>query len=469
MAGVGLLLRRLNPYNSFLGWGRTYGTAALISSGPWLVSILGILLVGFLTLDRVNDPDQVTAFQVSVTYLFSFSLIYTGPFQLLFTRYAADRIFEKRQDALVPALLGVLLLATILAGAAASLFAFFALGETSLIYQVLMVVGFTSMCDLWILVVLLTGLKAYRLVVTSFAGAYGVVLGGAVVLGHHGLEGLLFAFVLGQVLLTFALLAAVLRDYARTEDHSMPESFRLVRFEFLNRRLVFFDLAWTGVFYSLAIWVDKMAFWLHPSTGHQVIGPLRASVVYDLPIFLAYLTIVPGMAVFLVRVETDFAEVYDEFFGMVREGSPLLTIEETRDRMIETVRGGLYDIVKIQGITLALVLLFAPELLELFGISRHYKDLFGVDAIGVSAQLLFLAVLNVLFYLDHRRTALSICVGFAALNLVFTLATLELGPDYYGLGFTLAAIVMVVVGLFSLSRRLEHLVRENFMLKSVSR
>lgn len=64
----------------------------------------------------------------------------------------------------------------------------------------------------------------------------------------------------------------------------------------------------TGLFYNLGIWVDKFIFWLHPVTGSTVIGPLRASLVYDLPVFLAYLAIIPGMAVFLVRMETDFVE-----------------------------------------------------------------------------------------------------------------------------------------------------------------
>jgi polysaccharide biosynthesis protein PelG len=50
----------------------------------------------------------------------------------------------------------------------------------------------------------------------------------------------------------------------------------------------------------VGLWIDKVFFWYSESTGHQVIGPLHASVVYDFPIFLAYLSIIPGMAVFLV-------------------------------------------------------------------------------------------------------------------------------------------------------------------------
>lgn len=462
MAGVGLLLRRLDPYHSFIGWTRVYGSAAIISSGPWLVSIFGILIVGLITVDEVARAHEVTQFQVSVTYLFSTSLVLTGTLQFLFTRFVADRLFEKRADMVAPNLLGALGLV----GAGASglgltaVGAFPRFGETSPEYRALMVVGLAVMCGLWMVVILLTALKAYRAVVVAFVLAYGAIVAGAWSLRGWGLEGLLLAFVVGQGFLLFSLLALVLREYPST---------RFVAFDFLRRDLVFPGLALTGFLYNLAVWVDKAAFWFDPNTGRQVIGPLRASLVYDVPIFLAYLTIVPGMSVFLVRVETDFAELYDEFYDMVREGAPLSDIERTRDRMIETVRQGIYEILKVQGITLALAFLFAPNVLYFLGISYHYITLLYVDAVGVGAQVLFLSVLNVIFYLDQRRIALGLCAGFAVLNLVLTLVTQALGPSFYGYGFTVSGIVIVVVGLSALSARLEHLVRETFMLQGVSR
>ncbi|MGC8001539.1 exopolysaccharide Pel transporter PelG, partial [Salmonella enterica] len=66
-----------------------------------------------------------------------------------------------------------------------------------------------------------------------------------------------------------------------------------------------------GLLYNTAIWIDKAMFWYTPETSQAIIGPLRASVIYDLPVFLAYLSIIPGMAIFLLRMETDFVEDYD--------------------------------------------------------------------------------------------------------------------------------------------------------------
>jgi uncharacterized membrane protein len=86
-----------------------------------------------------------------------------------------------------------------------------------------------------------------------------------------------------------------------------------------------------------------------------VIGPLRASIIHDLPVFLAYLSIIPGMAVFLVRIETDFVEHYDGFCGAVRGGGSLQTIERHRNGMATTVRTGLFERIKIQAIAVLLL------------------------------------------------------------------------------------------------------------------
>lgn len=94
-----------------------------------------------------------------------------------------------------------------------------------------------------------------------------------------------------------------------------------IEFDFLGSGRMYRSLMLTGLFYNLGIWADKFVFWFHPVTGSTVIGALRASLVYDLPVFLAYLAIIPGMAVFLVRMETDFVEYYDKFYDAVREGA----------------------------------------------------------------------------------------------------------------------------------------------------
>ena len=59
----------------------------------------------------------VTQFQTSVTYMVAGSLILTGLVQLAFTRFVSDRLFEKRKDAILPNLHGLMLVTTLAAAA----------------------------------------------------------------------------------------------------------------------------------------------------------------------------------------------------------------------------------------------------------------------------------------------------------------------------------------------------------------
>lgn len=184
-----------------------------------------------------------------------------------------------------------------------------------------------------------------------------------------------------------------------------------------------------------------------------------------MPIFLAYLSIIPGMAVFLVRMETDFAEQYDRFYNAVREGASLQEIYHLKDEMVRTARTGIYDIFKIQGITVVVLLLWGQNLLELIGIDPNYATLLYIDVVGVGVQVVLLSILNVMFYLDKRHSALVLTGLFMACNASLTYLSILAGPHFYGYGFALATVISSMVGLVVLSRQFQELEYETFMLQ----
>jgi uncharacterized membrane protein len=196
-----------------------------------------------------------------------------------------------------------------------------------------------------------------------------------------------------------------------------------------------------------------------------VIGPLRASVIYDLPVFIAYLCIIPGMAVFLLRLETDFVEYYNGFYGAIRKGGTLSEIRDMRDMMVRSARTGLYEIFKIQSIVVFLIYAFGDHLLRMIGISTLYLPLLHIDVIATSLQVLFLGILNIFFYLDRRRLVLVLTVLFVALNGLFTGITLFVGPNVYGYGFACALLVVVFLGVCLLNRCFDSLEYETYKLQ----
>lgn len=457
MAGIGFELRRLLRKSTLLGLTEAYGYAAVIGSGPWVLSIVGILLVGFLSVGLVRQASAVTQFQTSVTYLVASSLIYTGLAQVAFTRFVSDRIFQRQRDRVLPNIHGLITIALLGAGALGTFALFFVFRDEGVVYRLLMLSGFTSLSGVWLLTVLLSGMKRYKAIAATFGLAYTFIVACSLLLHPWGLDGLLGGFVLGNYGLLVAMWLLIVREYRGGRQ--------LVSFEFLQRGKLYPVLVAIGFLYNLGIWADKFMFWFYPGTSQHIIGGLRASLIYDLPVFLAYLSIIPGMAVFFVNTETNFAEYHEKFYDAVRVGGSLDYIESMRDEMVYAVQQGLGQIAKVQALAILVTFATAPYLLDWLGISRLYLPLLHVQVVGTGLQVGVMAVLNVFFYLDQLRAALLLCLVFVVLNVVLTGVSLSLGAAYYGYGFALAQLATLVLGLQLLSRRFNQLEYRTFMLQ----
>jgi uncharacterized membrane protein len=323
------------------------------------------------------------------------------------------------------------------------------------IYRILLIANFVVLCNIWIATIFLSGMKNYKAILLLYMLGYSIAVFSAIVLHDSGLQGLLLGFLLGHFTLLIGMMMLIIRSYP---------SDRFIEFDFLGKKRMYLSLIWTGFFFNLGVWIDKYIFWYTPSTGTPVIGPFNASLIYDMPIFLAYLSIIPGMAVFLVRMETDFVEYYQKFYDAVRDGGTLDYIREMRDEMVSIARQGIFEIIKIQAMAILIIFVSAPALLHVFGISRYYLSLLYVDVVGAGLQVVFLGIMNVLFYLDKRFIALVLTALFALLNLLFSLLSVYLGASWFGYGFAVSLLVTVVVGLYWLDKKMAILEYETFML-----
>ena len=456
MAGIGFELRKLLQRDSYFALVRAYAYAGVISAGPWVLSIIGLAVIGVVSVKTVLPTNLITQFQVSVTYLIAASLILTGVVQLAFTRWVSDQLYVRKSDVIVPNFAGVLLVTNLVAGTLAVMLVFLEFRNESALYRVLMVAGFVTMCDIWVATIFMSGLKFYKTIVVLFAGGYAISVVLALVLGPWGLEGLLAGYVVGQFMMLVGMFFIILRSFPARQ---------FIAFDCFKPGAMLPTMMAVGALYNIAIWADKIIFWFAPATSNEVIGPLRASVIYDMPVFLAYLGIIPGMAVFLVRFETDFVEWYDKFYNAVRDGGSLEEIARNRHEMVLTIRQGFFDIVKIQTLSVLVMVVFAPAIFARLSISALYLPLFYVDAVAASLQVALLAIMNVFFYLDRRREVLATVALLTVLNIGLTLVSLELGAVYYGYGFALELLITLVFALRLLERNISRLEYETFMLQ----
>ncbi len=458
MAGIGFRLQKLLKRESLLSVLKAYGYSAVIGAGSWVIAVSGLVITASIVKELLIYKNQVIQFLTTSTYLFALSLIYTGFFQLYFSRYIADRIFEKKLDKILPNIIGMIVF-TIFLGFFLILPSFFILEGTSLTYKLLFIFSFLVLSGIWILNVVLSALKNYRYIFYSFAISYFIVFVLSLIFAYlnFGLEGLLSAFLIGHAALFFFLLFIIAFEFS---------SDRFIDFDFLKKERIYKSLVFTGFFLNLALWIDKIIFWLHPETGDRIISVLKASYFYDLPMFLAYMGIIPGMALFLLRLETEFAQKYDEYYFAVREGGTLNSIEEKRIEMILTAKTSILEVFKGQLIFTLLFIIFAEPIFKFVGIPIIYIPTFNIAIIGTWLLIFLLSILTILFYLDRRKETLILSILFAFLNGILSFISIILGFEFTGLGFVFACLITSIVALIITTRVFDRLTYETFMYQT---
>lgn len=458
MAGIGFELRKILKRDSLLATLHAYAYATIIGSGPWMLSMIGLAAIGGVTFVAINPEVYIAKFQITVTMVICMSLILTGGVQVSFTRFISDRLFENNIAVVMPSFHGVMLFVTLASGLFILPMALLGFPRETLLYKLLLMALFVIMSNIWITTIFLSGLRQYRAIVVLFAVGYGISVGAALMLKPWKLEGLMLGFSLGQLVLLVGMVVMILRSFPAQQ---------FLSFDYFERKKYRFypTLVLAGLFYNAAAWIDKLIFWNHPETSHEVIGIFRGSLVYDLPVMITHLTMIPGLAIFLMRMETDFVEHYTKFFDAVRDGGSLEQLDELRNDMTESARKGIFDILKVQALVGMIVAVIAPWFLDQIDASPVYLPCLYVLLIAAGLQTALLGILNVLLYLDRRRVVVVLVGSLFFLNAILTYASIWLGPKWYGFGLAASLVVVCAMGFYLLDRKLERLEYEVYMLQ----
>ncbi len=324
MAGIGFQLKKILEERSLTSVLKTFGYSGILSSGPWVISMVIILGIGLTNIFFFHEKDsEDIMLKASVTYVSALALssIYTGFLQLPFTRFVADRIYEKRDYLVLPNFLGVIIVTIAIATLIALIFAIFIFNTQSNFFILLYITLFVVLSSVWVANILAASLKLYKFIIWFYLLGYLTIYISSIFLREYKLIGLLISFIIGNSLLFILLFLGIIYYYPSSNSKNK----RFIRFDMFKESYgkFYWKLAWSGVFYNIAIWIDKVIFWFSPIVGYAVIDNLHASMVYDFPIFLAYLSIIPGMAIFFYRLEADFAFSYSNFYRAINKHGTL--------------------------------------------------------------------------------------------------------------------------------------------------
>ncbi len=457
MAGIGFTLRDLSKRGHYTGLLQAYASAAIISAGPWIISILSLMLLTWL-LHRPLKAENVRFFTSAVTHVYAFALIITGPIQLVLTRFTSDSLSTKHREVIFPSFIGALVVTSLISAGVGGWF-FFRLVPAPPLYQAAAAALLVHVACLFIASTYLSALRQYETVVLAFFTGYGVGVVAAWYLAqHYGLEGAMVGFLIGHVILFARLAIAVYREFGRGSGSG---------FRFLGSIRRFPELMLCGLFYNLGIWIDKFLFWWFSHSNIQISGALRAAPDYDLAIYLSLLSIVPGMAVFYLQAETAFAERYQAFYDAVQNGKPLSVIREAKHAVVTSLRDGFSRLLKVQGITTLTLVVFADRMAAWFHIGFVQTGIFRITLSGTMLLVVFLCLLTVMFYFDDRKGALICSFVFLCANTVLSLITLHQNEAWYGFGFVAAAGCAVFIAANRVNHCMDNLEYNTFARSGV--
>lgn len=457
MAGIGFALRKLTRRDDLLGIVQGYGHSALTAAGPWLITIVSLSTLVFFGSSVVSVEDLNT-FRLIVIYNFSFSLVLAGPGVMVVTRFLADSIYAKDVSGAPSALIGSMMFLFALQAIVAIPYYFFYV-DLDNIARAAAVVNFFIVGGIWIVSVFLTALKDYNFITAVFGiGMFSGLASSWLLAPGAGVVGLLLGFSSGLALILFALVGKVLAEY----PYAVKKP-RMLRAGFRK----YWQLAASGLVYNAAIWIDKWIMWTSPEAR-----TLRSGMVsypdYDSAMFLAYLTIVPTMAAFVLAIETDFFEQYVRFYQDIQKHATYSQIAANHGRLIESILRGARNFLVLQSSMCVGAIFLGPAIFEFFNISFAQLPMFRIGALGALFHVMFLAASIVISYFDMRGTTLALQVLFLVSNGVFTYLSMRMGFAYYGYGYFLASLLAFMASFLAIARFVNDLPYQTFVANNSS-
>jgi uncharacterized membrane protein len=442
MAGVGFKLKKLFRDESFTNRGKAYLYSALVSAGPWLSSVVTVNLLFFIMELKNVVAMEKDLFSGTIVYSFVFSQILTAPVQFLITRYISDKLYNKEYNYIRPSYIGLNKIIFFLSFCVS--ICFYWNKPLPLYYKVMAVYVFLIISMIWILMVYLSAVKNYELIAKAYI--YGGIL--TFVLAFYLLDNpinfgqfnyatnLLFSYLIG-ISLTFVVLIYNFLSTFYFGNH--------LEYDFLRYLSKYSSLFFVGLFYTLGLWSDNILMWFS-NIGVELLDTYHYSPLYDSAVFLAYLTIIPTMVLFLISVETNFYDYYKRYFGLANKRGTFKEIKLAEGEMVGVLYNQLIYTFQVQALISVTIILLAKPIFKFLKFNYLLRNIFRVTSFGTLFNVFILLIVLVLLYYEVRKRALLVSFLFFLGNTVFTLYFRYKGIEYYGYGFVIGSFIAFCVG-----------------------
>lgn len=455
MAGIGFALRKIVRQDSLTSIAQALVFSSLIAAGPWIVSVVALSVIAFVV-ERQANVEYLNDFRAVITYNFQFCPILVSSLSIISTRYFADLLSRRETGQLSGLIAGGLISIVALTAPVSIVFYFYGVSVPQEM-AFAAALNFVILGIVWYLSIFASAIRDYLFVclafIVGFALATLLAICAAPIFGAMGMVvglsiGLLFvaALILGRLLSMFDM---------HVENP----------FAFLLGFKLYPELAIGSFLFSAATWADKWVMWLAPEATRSSAGFVFFTG-YETSMFLAGLTGIPVLGLFVLTIETGFFERCINYHSAILGHCDLDTIEPLRKDLVTHTLRSLRNYIVVQGFIVALLLFCTPRLFEIFGLKFQDLGMFRFALFGNFCFMLLMFITILLSYFDSRRAVCIVQSLFLILNIVASAYSLQLGRDYYGYGYFIASASSAIVGIAFLAETLRELPYHTFVINN---
>lgn len=437
MAGIGFELRKLYREEGLIKNLKAYAYSSMTTIGPMILCLILVFAQKWMMNANGSKYLDNELFVATMAYCFIFSIILTSGISLIVTRFIADSIYQKKYEQIISSFYGGLIV--ILPIAAVVAFVFLRRVDADFGYKFTAYIYFMELVIIWFQNVFLSALKDYTRIVRGFA--IGIII--SIVVSF-----LLFTFTsinpttiaLIGINIGFAVIIILAIFHF---EQVFPRDPQKNYFLFLQYIKKYPALLLSGILVYSGVYIHNFIYWVYSERSIEVADRFIMMPLYDVPVFYAYISVLPSLVFFVIIVETDFYEKFVNYYKNIINGGTYDSVKQAKKKMQDVLLHRLGFLVEVQllftTLSIAIGIIYLPRI----GFSMQQLDIFIILCLGYFFFIIMFVMIHALMYFDDRSGVLLISMLFVVFNAVFSYMSIKLAYD--GVGMFAASFICLLL------------------------
>ena len=447
MAGIGFELKKIFRKNSVIEKLRGSAYAATITVGPMILIIVTLFLMYYFLgySDILFSSKEILA--STILYTFIFSLCTTAPGNAVISRYISDKIYENREEDILPCYYTTLTGNVVISGIIGIVFCLreYFVGGVDPLYIFSSFSAYMGLVLVFASMLFITAIKEYKKISGAFAiGLFIALIVGVSMVKLFGINteySIITAFAVGFLIIALGLFSVV-RMYFKENSRNYSGVF------------VYFKIHWrlllTNSFYTFGLYVHNFVFW---TTKHQIVvaKSFVSAPVYDMATCIAMFINISTMVIFIVEVETNFHDCYQAYCQSLMGGIGE-EIKYAKKEMFRSIKNELLFIIEIQIIFTISIFFITILVLPMISVGGLITSILPTLTVGYFVLFIMYGMIIFIYYFNVYNMALMTSAIFFFVAFIGSVICRSLPPSLYGLGFLLGAFSGLTYAYYSLQK-----------------